>query len=152
MANRNDKETSCLICMFVQLYSFHLIANRNINTSCICSNRAFCAFRDEGGGVSRWTRYNRGTPLYKRWMHNIILQLVARQMNCCIRKPRRDFRLPTTDLWPPTSDFGLRTSHFSLPTSDFGLQISNFRLSPLTAGCELQENGGTFHLQEHHIY
>ena len=46
----------------------------------------------------------------------------------CVRWPRRDFRLRTSDFGLPTSDFRLRTSDFGLQTSDFRLQTSDFRL------------------------
>ena len=45
-----------------------------------------------------------------------------------VRKPRRVFRLLTSDFQLQTSDFRLPTSDFRLPTSDFLLLTSDFRL------------------------
>ena len=68
------------------------------------------------------------------WLGQLLIFLycfctfITRNFNMKVRKPRRDFRLPTSDFGLPTSDFRLRTSDFGLPTSDFRLRTSDFRL------------------------
>ena len=57
----------------------------------------------------------------------ITVQSPASYTLCTIRKPRRVFRLPTSNIQHPTSNFQLPTSDFQLLTSDFQLPTSNFR-------------------------